>query len=74
MKRRLLVTLLAATLPLGAHAQWQRSYVIEWNEPAMLFEDDVLDTDLLDTIDRSSAGSAPRILHGTRWQQLQDLP
>jgi hypothetical protein len=24
-------------LPLAAHAEWQRSYVIEWNEPAMYF-------------------------------------
>jgi hypothetical protein len=37
MKKHLLIGAAAALLPLSAAADWHRSYVIEWNEPAMYF-------------------------------------
>lgn len=37
LSRCLLATSLSVLLPAGAYADWHRSYVIEWNEPAMYF-------------------------------------
>jgi hypothetical protein len=37
INKALFVSVTALMLPLAAQAEWQRSYVIEWNEPAMYF-------------------------------------
>ncbi len=58
MKRQYLGLAAALVLTNTAHAEWQKSYVIEWNEPAMYYG---ADTGVIDPGTDCPAGTNPEI-------------